>query len=68
MLNKKLNIAVFIAALVCFAAIVTLFPRDERTTIRENRAFYTLPEITLQNIFSGGFASQFEPYLSDREQ
>ena len=66
MINKKINIAVFLAVLVCFAAIVTLFPRDERTVERENRAFNRLPEISVNNIFSGGFAGGFEPYLSDR--
>ncbi|MDR0838213.1 MAG: hypothetical protein LBN99_01065 [Oscillospiraceae bacterium] len=66
MRKDKLNLAVFVAALACFVAIITLFPRDARTIERENRAFNRLPEISLKNIFSGGFARDFEPYVSDR--
>ncbi|NLB29935.1 MAG: hypothetical protein GX823_06940 [Clostridiales bacterium] len=66
MLKQKLNLAVFLAVIACFVAIVTLFPRDERTVERENRALNRLPEISIENIFSGGFARDFEPYLSDR--
>ena len=66
MLKNKLNIAFFIVILICFIAIITLFPRDERTIVRENRAYNRLPEISVQNIFSGGFSRSFGPYLSDR--
>ena len=65
-MTKKINVFVFLAVLVCFVALVTLFPRDERTVERENRAFNRLPEVSVKNIFSGGFAGDFEPYLSDR--
>jgi hypothetical protein len=35
---KKLNTAVFCAALASFVIIVTVFPRDGRTVERENRS------------------------------
>ena len=66
MLKNKINIIAFLLMLVCFMTIIVVFPRDERTIERENRAFYRLPEISVQNIFSGGFSRDFGPYLSDR--
>ena len=62
---KKLNVAIFIAILCAFVGIITFFPRDERVIHNENRNFNRFPELTADNVFSGGFGKQFDEWASD---
>jgi hypothetical protein len=63
---RRINVAVFCAVLAAFVVIATAFSRDGRTIERENRSFNEFPEISSGSIFSGKFAEDIEPWLSDR--
>ncbi|MDR0905589.1 MAG: hypothetical protein LBN00_05370 [Oscillospiraceae bacterium] len=64
-MRYKLNIAAFAVVCAAFALLVIAFPRDLRTIERENRNFNLL-EITVENVFGGGFDRDVEAYVSDR--
>jgi hypothetical protein len=63
---NRLNTTFFLVLLLVFIGFVTLFPPDERVIESENRSFNLFPELTIENVFGGGFGKQFDGWLSDR--
>ncbi|MDP4118003.1 MAG: DHHW family protein [Bacillota bacterium] len=63
-MKTKITIPAFIIMLL-FLSVLLIFPADKESVLKENREPANLPSPSVQNIFSGKFASGFEKYLSD---
>lgn len=62
---KKITVFAFALCLAAFFVLAFLMPTDENASVKENRPMAEMPALTLDNIFSGKFAADFETYLSD---
>ncbi len=64
-MRAKITSAIFIIMLTAFFLLVMVFPKDEQAEIKENRPLAAMPELSLENIFAGGFTTDYEDYLTD---
>jgi len=63
-MREKITSMVFVAILLGFFALIIL-PEDKEASVQENRPLAEMPEITLENILSGKFCSDYETYITD---
>jgi len=61
----KLNIAIFLTALVVFAVLILILPSDPHAPAFENRVMESFPSVYAQNFISGEFFGGLESYLLD---
>ena len=64
-MREKITSAVFIAILLILFALTVVVPKDENASVMENRPLAEMPEVSLKNIVSGAFTSEYETFLTD---
>jgi len=64
-MKEKLNIIIFLAALVLLLVVVLILPHDENAQDFENRSMAPMPELNAAAILDGSFFQGIESYLSD---
>jgi len=64
-MREKITSIVFCCILFSFFLLVTVFPKDAKAEVQENRPLAKMPEFSLKSLFSGEFTTSFETYLSD---
>ena len=69
-MKKRIRFIIYFIAILLMhfigALILVVSPREATVSDVENRMLAAFPSLTAENVFSGGFASEFESYLSDR--
>lgn len=63
--RRIITVIFFFAFLIAGFIVVVVLPKDEASAQKENRNLASMPQISIESIRSGEFASDFETYLSD---
>ncbi|MBE7011783.1 MAG: hypothetical protein E7415_03820 [Ruminococcaceae bacterium] len=64
-MREKVTSFTFIGLLAVFFLLVSVLPKDEMASVKENRPLAEMPEVSFNNIFFGNFTTDYETYLTD---
>ncbi|MCL2604065.1 MAG: DHHW family protein [Defluviitaleaceae bacterium] len=64
-MKDKINVIVFLSALLLMAVFVYILPTDYKSVEFENRNMESFPVLSVRNYFNGDFSRRFESYLLD---
>ncbi len=63
--RRIITVIFFFVFLIAGFIVVVILPKDDASAQKENRNLASMPQISIESIRTGEFASDFETYLSD---